>query len=94
MLHQEKSGNRAWKMKFFFAESKKNLSNALMVSPCWAVSMANKYRSVMTQWKNFSVKRPHGLDRGDQIRVARFFLTRYTNTRESIPNYHNITKWP
>jgi hypothetical protein len=26
-------------------------------------------------------------------RVARFFLTQYTKTRENIPNYHNITKW-
>jgi hypothetical protein len=27
-------------------------------------------------------------------RVARFFLTKYTKTRENIPNYHYITKWP
>jgi hypothetical protein len=27
-------------------------------------------------------------------RVARFILTQYTKTRENIPNYHNITKWP
>jgi hypothetical protein len=31
---------------------------------------------------------------GPGIRVARFFLTQYTKTRENIPNYHNITKWP
>jgi hypothetical protein len=29
-----------------------------------------------------------------QTRVARSFLTQYTKTRESILNYHNITKWP
>jgi hypothetical protein len=27
-----------------------------------------------------------------QVRVARFFLTQYTKTKENIPNYHNITK--
>jgi hypothetical protein len=30
-----------------------------------------------------------------RVRVARFFsLAQYTKTRENIPNYHNITKWP
>jgi hypothetical protein len=27
-------------------------------------------------------------------RVARFFLTQYTKTRENIPSYRNFTKWP
>jgi hypothetical protein len=27
-------------------------------------------------------------------RIARFFLTQYTKTREKIPNYHQITKLP
>jgi hypothetical protein len=38
-----------------------------------------------------------GLFRGErdlQPRVARFFLTQFTETRENIPNYHNITKCP
>jgi hypothetical protein len=29
---------------------------------------------------------------GTRDRVARFFLTQYTKTKENIPNYHNITK--
>jgi hypothetical protein len=31
--------------------------------------------------------------RGMATRVARFFLTQYTKTVKTIPNYHNITKW-
>jgi hypothetical protein len=31
---------------------------------------------------------------GRRGRVARFFLTQLTQTRENTPNYHNITKWP
>jgi hypothetical protein len=27
-------------------------------------------------------------------RVARFFLTQYAKTRENLPYYYNITKWP
>jgi cytochrome b561 len=27
------------------------------------------------------------------LRVARFFLTQYTQTVKKIPKYHNITKW-
>jgi hypothetical protein len=27
-------------------------------------------------------------------RVARFFLTQYTKTREILPNYHNSYQWP
>jgi hypothetical protein len=31
---------------------------------------------------------------GFVIRVARFFLTQHTKTKENVPNYQNITKRP
>jgi hypothetical protein len=42
---------------------------------------------VLTGWSDSANFRLFG-------RVARFFFTLYTKTREKIPNYHNITKWP
>jgi hypothetical protein len=36
----------------------------------------------------------HPIQQSLQTKVARFFSTQYTKTRENIPNYHNITKWP
>jgi hypothetical protein len=48
---------------------------------------------VLLPWSSPSLPSYHECITG-QIRVARFFLTQYTKTKENISNYHNITQWP